>query len=113
LPAGRTSGKDVLRLNGSLPDLPTSRQGERMKTAERSAQEWFQEAARCYIEHHQGCAWCGGAHQVYQKQEGGRVSYSCHHCDFRAGHDEASGRYVVIPGEPQPIGVQPGTMLAF
>ena len=83
-----------------------------MKTAERSAAEWFHEAARCYIEQHQGCAWCGSAHEVYRRREGDRLTYSCHRCDFRAGHDETTGRYFVIPGEPRRSG-RPDTMLAF
>jgi hypothetical protein len=84
-----------------------------MTSAERSAREWFDEAARCYIEHHQGCAWCGGAHRVYRKREGGRLSYSCHACDFRAGHDEASGRYFIIPGEEKAEAASPDTMHEF
>jgi hypothetical protein len=70
-----------------------------MTSTERTAQEWFREAARCYLEKHQGCAWCDAVHQVHRKAEGSKVIYSCYRCDFRASHDEATGRYTIIPGE--------------
>jgi hypothetical protein len=81
-----------------------------MTSAERTAQEWFHEAARCYIDKHQGCAWCGGAHRVYRRKEGPRVTYSCRDCDFQAGQDEATGRCFVIPGERAADALVPDTM---
>jgi hypothetical protein len=68
-------------------------------SSERTAQEWFHEAARCYIEGHQACAWCGGAHCVFRRKEDSQLTFSCHDCDFRVGYDEARGRHAIIPGE--------------
>src|SRR5437660_159129 len=31
-----------------------------LPATKRTPREWFDEAARCYVEGHQGCAWCGG-----------------------------------------------------
>jgi hypothetical protein len=77
---------------------------------ERSPQEWFQEAARCYLEQHQGCPWCGSAHCVHYRREGSRIIYICNRCDFRATYEETTGRYVVIPGEKRSSGKPPDTM---
>ena len=66
---------------------------------ERTARDWFQEAARCYVENHQGCAWCGGSHRVYHQRQHTEVIYFCTGCDFRASHDHATGRYSSLPGE--------------
>ncbi len=65
----------------------------------RTSSEWFREAARCYVERHQGCAWCGGSYRVYQRRRGAVVEYCCNGCDFRATHDETTGQYVLVPGE--------------
>jgi hypothetical protein len=70
-----------------------------MVRAERTSREWFTEAQRCYIERHQGCAWCGGSHRVYFVRRDGRVEYSCNGCDFRATHNEVTDQYLTIPGE--------------
>ncbi len=79
--------------------------------AKRNSHDWFQEAARCYVEHHQGCPWCGGSYRVYQLHEGRQTAYYCHGCDFRAEHDEQTGRYRHIPGEQK--SPSRSTMLQF
>jgi hypothetical protein len=81
-----------------------------MTTTERTPQEWFHEAARCYIEMHQGCAWCGGAHQVHHRSEGNKMTYSCHRCDFRVSRDLATGHCTFVPGEHKKNGAVPDTM---
>jgi hypothetical protein len=73
-----------------------------MITSERTAFEWFQEAERCYVEGHQGCAWCGGPHRVFKHKRGNRIEYFCNGCDFRTSHDVETGQYVSIPGENPP-----------
>lgn len=70
-----------------------------MLVAARTPQDWFEDASRCYVDKHQGCAWCGGVHQVYRINNAGRVSYYCQGCDFQATHDLANNRYLCIPGE--------------
>lgn len=70
-----------------------------LQIRQRSAEQWFREAARCYIEKHQGCAWCGGAHRVLHRRRQQRHSYSCNACDFHVGLDEAAGEYFIISGE--------------
>jgi hypothetical protein len=70
-----------------------------MPTPERSSPEWYAEAARCYIEGHQGCAWCGGAHSVYRLHRGNRVEYYCNGCDFSVVHDLDKHSFSHVPGE--------------
>ncbi len=65
----------------------------------RSACDWYKEAARCYLEGHQACAWCGGQHQVFKIKTATGVEYHCNQCDFRAGYDRHLDRHTVIPGE--------------
>lgn len=66
---------------------------------DKTAHQWFQEAARCYVESHQGCAWCGGSHRVFHSEQADEVQYYCMHCDFRAGYDRGSDNYFSVPGE--------------
>jgi hypothetical protein len=75
-----------------------------------TAAQWFQEAARCYIEEHQACAWCGGPYRVFRRTEGDHLTYSCHRCDFRAGFEEQHGKYFFIPGEKRAGEPVPDTM---
>jgi hypothetical protein len=70
-----------------------------MTSCDRSAHEWFAEAAKCYIEKHQGCPWCSGSHRVFHTDRGPKREYACSACDFRAGYDAASNRYFSHPGE--------------
>jgi len=70
-----------------------------MAALERTPQEWFQEAARCYSERHQACAWCGGAHRVHQLVQEQQIVYYCYGCDFRAGQDKRAGTFFCFPGE--------------
>ena len=66
---------------------------------DKTAHQWFQDAARCYVEAHQGCAWCGGSHRVFHSEQGAEIQYYCMHCDFRTGYDRISDSYFSIPGE--------------
>ncbi len=70
-----------------------------MIVSKRSAREWFQVAERCYLENHQGCAWCGGSYRVYQLHQENQQVFYCHGCDFRVAHDPSTGQYFSIPGE--------------
>jgi hypothetical protein len=83
-----------------------------MISCQRTPKEWFAEAARLYIEGHQGCAWCGGCHRVFHTRRSIRREYFCTGCDFRCGYDAAINRYYSYPGEAQ-AGDQPGTMFEF
>ena len=65
---------------------------------ERTAQQWFEEAQRAYVEGHQACASCGGRHQVYKGRRGSRLEFYCPACDFFAFHDESSGQFYAAPG---------------
>ena len=56
--------------------------------AEHAPVKWFEEAARCYVEGHQACPWCGERHCVFRSEWGGRVEYHCSACDFSARRDE-------------------------
>jgi hypothetical protein len=67
---------------------------------ERTPRDWFQEAARCYVEHHQGCAFCRGVHRVYQLVEDQQVVYYCYDCDFRTGFDRKTGQFFSYAGDP-------------
>ena len=67
----------------------------------RTSSEWFQEAARCYLERHQGCAWCGGSHRVFRICRENQVVYYCNGCDSRAEHDESANQFLWVPGEEQ------------
>jgi hypothetical protein len=79
---------------------------------ERTSRDWYQEAARCYLEGHQACAWCGGAHQVYKVESGRAVEYYCSRCDFHAGHDPRLDHYDFVPGLKQRGCRTPDTMIA-
>jgi hypothetical protein len=67
--------------------------------ANRTKRDWFQEAERCYVEKHQGCAWCGDSHQVFKFRQGKQVIYYCNACDFRISYDSETNAYASIPGE--------------
>ena len=71
-----------------------------MSQLEQTPKQWFQEAARYYVEGHQGCVWCGGANCVYRSQRGGRLEYYCSECDFFACFDAQADRYFVTTGHP-------------
>jgi len=83
-----------------------------MVRCERTSAEWFAEAARCYVENHQGCAWCGGSYRVFQTQRGPRREYYCNGCDFRAVFDAATETYFSFPGEEH-ASDKPPTMSEF
>lgn len=80
-----------------------------MNARHRSAKEWFEEAARCYVANHQGCAWCGGSHRVFHRNKDNQQSYYCHGCDFKVGLDESTGKFFTIPGED----VEPGKLTMY
>jgi hypothetical protein len=68
-------------------------------TTERTPVEWFYEAARWYLEGHQGCPSCRGQHCVFRSSWGRRLEYYCSACDFSACHDGESGRYFACRGD--------------
>jgi hypothetical protein len=68
----------------------------------RTAEEWFEEAVRWYLEGHQGCPCCGGQHCVFRSQWGRRIEYYCTGCDFSVGQDTASRRCTASRGESLP-----------
>ena len=67
--------------------------------AERSPAEWYAEAARWYIEGHQGCPYCGGRHCVLRSDRGRRIEYICSVCEFSACRDRESGQHYAAEGE--------------
>jgi hypothetical protein len=69
-----------------------------MVSSERTSLQWFAEAERCYVERHQGCAWCGGPYRVFRRQRGSAMEYYCHSCDFHASHDVETGQCLFVPG---------------
>ena len=66
---------------------------------ERSPAELYTEAARCYVQGHQACTWCGNSYCVFQTQHGPRLEYSCNYCDFYVCHDLQTGQYHATPGQ--------------
>ncbi len=73
--------------------------GAFMKVTDHSPHEWYSLAEKCYLEKHQGCAWCGGSHRVFCTKEGDRTSYYCQACDSQASYDRASRKYHFLAGE--------------
>jgi hypothetical protein len=69
--------------------------------SERPPAAWFAEAAHCYVEGHQACAWCGDSYCVFQTEHGPRLEYSCNHCEFYVCHDRLTGIYYAMPGAPR------------
>ena len=69
-----------------------------LPATKRTAHDWFNEAARCYVEGHQACAWCGGKHRVFKAVRGERLEYYCKDCDFYVCQDTSSGTYCTEPG---------------
>jgi hypothetical protein len=70
-----------------------------MTRCQRTPREWFVEAARCYVEQHQGCAWCGESYCVYRNERRNQLEYCCNSCDFRTAHNITENNYVSYPGE--------------
>jgi hypothetical protein len=70
-----------------------------MSEPEQSAQDWYREAARCYVEGHQACAWCGAPHQVHKTSTDSAVEYHCFLCEFYTGYDQDLDRYMFVPGD--------------
>ena len=66
---------------------------------QRDCRQWFDQAARCYVEDHQGCAWCGESYCVSHSLHGERQTYYCQSCDFQASFDNGTGEYAHIVGE--------------
>jgi hypothetical protein len=67
-----------------------------------SAARWYERAARCYVEKHQGCAWCGRSYCVFRSHRLDRVEFSCFFCDFFACHNHLTDRYYSSPGQTPP-----------
>lgn len=74
---------------------------------ERTAAQWYEEAARWYVEGHQACPACGGRHCVFRSERGGRVEYLCSECDFAACRDRKTGLHYHSPGEEKATGAAP------
>src|SRR5262245_56595513 len=70
---------------------------------ERSAEEWFAEARRWYVEKHQGCPHCHTRHCVIRSQWAARIEYHCTECDFSTGQDGDTGSASANKGEPPPL----------
>jgi hypothetical protein len=70
-----------------------------MVNADRSPEEWFQQAVRSYEEEHQACAHCRNRHCVFRSCWGKRIEYYCSACDFSASHDGATARYYATLGD--------------
>jgi len=70
-----------------------------------SPAEWFEEAARRYVEGHQGCAWCGGSYRVFKSESADRLEYYCNACDFCVCQDRRNGTCHVTPGQAEPAEV--------
>jgi glutathionyl-hydroquinone reductase len=68
-------------------------------TADRPPAAWFAEAARWYIDAHQGCPWCHDRQCVFRLERGSRIEYYCSTCDFSACFDGDSGRHYFAAGE--------------
>jgi hypothetical protein len=78
--------------------MQTSAERPQGKTAE----EWYGEAVRCYVDEHQGCPCCGARHCVFRSRWGARVEYHCGACDFSAAHDAARGGCTASRGDLPP-----------
>jgi hypothetical protein len=66
--------------------------------AEHSPAEWFEEAARWYVEGHQACPWCRERHCLFRSEWAGRLEYHCSSCDFSACQDHRSGLHFAADG---------------
>jgi len=66
---------------------------------DRSAAQWFDRAAHCYIEKHQGCAWCGCSHCVFRSPRPDRIEFSCIVCEFFACYNHETDRFYISPGQ--------------
>jgi hypothetical protein len=65
----------------------------------RSPRDWFLQAAVWYVNGHQGCVCCGGAHCVFRSDSGHRIEYYCSVCDFSTCHDLKRGHYYATVGD--------------
>ncbi len=61
---------------------------------------WYEFAARCHLEKHQGCAWCGGSYCVFRSVRPERVEFSCSVCDFFACFNHQTGHFYSALGRP-------------
>jgi hypothetical protein len=73
----------------------------------RTPAEWFQAAAHCHIENHQGCAACGRQHCVFRSREDHRTEYYCSACDFSVCHDRERGQYFASEGDGRQLADAP------
>jgi hypothetical protein len=74
--------------------------------------QWFEQAARCYVEGHQACPWCGGSHRVFRAERADRVHYHCNCCDFYVCYEPRTGRYHLVPGQQELSAAAPALGLA-
>jgi hypothetical protein len=68
----------------------------------RTAEEWFNDAVRWYLEGHQGCPCCQAHHCVFRSVWGLRIEYHCTACDFSVARDGQSLRCTASRGEGKP-----------
>jgi hypothetical protein len=61
--------------------------------------EWFHQAAKSYVERHQGCSCCGSSHCVFRSDWSQRIEYYCSVCDFMTCHDLRTDRYFAAVGD--------------
>jgi hypothetical protein len=84
-----------------------------MTMPKRSARDWFEEAARYYIEAHQGCAWCQATNQVYRSERDDLMEFRCGACEFYVSYHRRLDRHYMAPGDRRRVEAAPRTMLAI
>jgi len=73
----------------------------------KTAEEWFSDAMRWYLEGHQGCPCCQKRHCVFRSRWGTRIEYHCNACDFSVAQDAQLKRCTASRGEkPQGLGMK-------
>jgi hypothetical protein len=76
-------------------------------------EEWFSEAARWYLEGHQGCPCCRQQHCVFRSQWGWRIEYYCTACDFSVSLDVQSKQCTASRGDGVPSRLKLGRDSGF
>jgi hypothetical protein len=66
-------------------------------------QDWYAQAARAYLQQHQGCPSCQRQHCVFRSVSGSRVEYYCSVCEFAVCHDRKTGACMATPGKPDAV----------
>jgi hypothetical protein len=63
--------------------------------------DWYVQAARAYVEQHQGCPSCDRQHCVFRSVLGNRIEYYCSICDFAVCRDQGTGVCIATPGKAE------------